>query len=104
MLAMLIRAAMSSVATPGPVNSTAAFSTSPSCRAAQREDHVLAADAGRSRPVQHDLHGARDLPPELPVAQIAAASVRTTGVPSAPSAPYMLACESDATTSAPGHA
>ena len=37
-----------------------------------------------------------------PVAQIAAASVRTTGVPSAPSAPYMLEWESEATTSAPG--
>jgi hypothetical protein len=38
----------------------------------------------------------------VPVAQITAASVRTTGVPTAPSAPYMLACESEATTNAPG--
>jgi hypothetical protein len=37
-----------------------------------------------------------------PVAQMAAASVRTTGVPSAPRAPYMLEWESDATTSDPG--
>ena len=37
-----------------------------------------------------------------PVAQIAAASVRTTGVPTAPSAPYMFECESDATTNDPG--
>ena len=37
-----------------------------------------------------------------PVAQIAAASVRTTGVPTAPSAPYMFECESDATTNEPG--
>ncbi len=39
-----------------------------------------------------------------PVAQMAAASVRTTGVPRAPTAPYMFECESDATTSAPGTA
>ncbi len=39
-----------------------------------------------------------------PVAQIAAASVRTTGVPSAPMAPYVLAWESLATTSQPGWA
>ncbi len=37
-----------------------------------------------------------------PVAQMAAASVRTTGVPRAPSAPYMLEWESDATARAPG--
>ena len=37
-----------------------------------------------------------------PVAQILAASVRTTGVPSAPIAPYKLECESLATTKAPG--
>src|SRR5438309_1656471 len=37
-----------------------------------------------------------------PVAQILAASVRTTGVPSAAIAPYKLECESLATTSAPG--
>ena len=36
------------------------------------------------------------------MAQIAAASVRTTGVPTAASAPYMLECESDATTRLPG--
>ncbi len=37
-----------------------------------------------------------------PVAQTAAASVRTIGVPIAPSAPYMLECESEATTNDPG--
>ena len=37
-----------------------------------------------------------------PVAQMLAASVRTTGVPSAATAPYKLECESLATTSAPG--
>ena len=37
-----------------------------------------------------------------PVAQMAAASVRTTGVPNAPMAPYMFEWESDATTSEPG--
>ena len=37
-----------------------------------------------------------------PVAQIAAASVRTTGVPTAPRAPYMLEWESEATTNDPG--
>ena len=37
-----------------------------------------------------------------PVAQIAAASVRTIGVPIAPRAPYMLECESEATTNVPG--
>ena len=37
-----------------------------------------------------------------PVAQTAAASVRTMGVPIAPSAPYILECESDATTNDPG--
>ncbi len=37
-----------------------------------------------------------------PVAQTAAASVRTMGVPTAPSAPYMLEWESEATTNDPG--
>src|SRR5713101_1739932 len=37
-----------------------------------------------------------------PVAHAAAASVRTIGVPTAPSAPYILECESDATTKDPG--
>ena len=37
-----------------------------------------------------------------PVAQMAAASVRTTGVPRAPSAPYMFEWESEATTREPG--
>ena len=41
---------------------------------------------------------------KLPVAQIAAASVRTTGVPTAPIPPYMFECESEATTKAPGTA
>ena len=37
-----------------------------------------------------------------PVAQMLAASVRTTGVPKAATAPYRFECESLATTSAPG--
>ena len=37
-----------------------------------------------------------------PVAQMLAASVRTTGVPSAAAAPYRFECESLATTIAPG--
>ena len=38
----------------------------------------------------------------LTVAQIAAASVRTTGEPTAPMAPYMLEWESEATKNEPG--
>ena len=37
-----------------------------------------------------------------PVAHAAAASVRTIGVPTAPNAPYILECESEATTKDPG--
>jgi len=37
-----------------------------------------------------------------PVAHTAAASVRTIGVPTAPSAPYILEWESEATTNEPG--
>ena len=41
---------------------------------------------------------------KVSVAQIAAASVRTTGVPTAPTPPYMFEWESEATTKAPGTA
>ncbi|GBD87299.1 hypothetical protein BMS3Abin03_01228 [bacterium BMS3Abin03] len=40
----------------------------------------------------------------FPVAQIAAASVRTTGVPRQPSPPYIFEWLSDATTIVPGKA
>ncbi|RUS27540.1 hypothetical protein BC938DRAFT_483099 [Jimgerdemannia flammicorona] len=39
-----------------------------------------------------------------PVAQIEAASVRTTGVPRQPTPPYILECESEATVSVLGNA
>lgn len=40
----------------------------------------------------------------LPVAQIAAASERTTGVPKHPNPPYIFECESEPTTRVPGKA
>ena len=70
---------------------------------AQSDDDILAGDARRK-----DFPSAPPWPPlgtchhVTPVAQILAASVRTTGVPSAATAPYKLECESLATTNAPG--
>src|SRR5512138_1598344 len=103
MLEIESRASIESDATPGPLNSTAAFNTSswlyrphkvmmtslpvaPSCNLPSSTTCTL-------RGICHQ---------NSPVAQTAAASVLTIGVPTAPSAPYMFECESEATTNDPG--
>src|SRR5512146_899081 len=103
MLAMVRRASIESAATPGPVNSTAAFSTSSLLYNPQSAmmTSLPVAPAG-SRPSSTTWTVRGICHQNSPVAQMAAASVRTTGVPTAPSAPYMLECESDATTNDPG--
>ncbi len=57
---------------------------------------------GRSLPSRTTLTVRGTCHQVIPVAQMAAASVRTTGVPTAPTAPYIFECESEATTRAPG--
>src|SRR4029079_1054728 len=103
MLEMEKRASMERLATPDPLNSTAEFKTSswlyiphsvmmtslPSAPAGS----VPSSTTWMERGICHQ---------KSPVAQAAAASVRTIGVPIAPSAPYIFECESEATTNDPG--
>src|ERR1700687_6055341 len=102
MLAMVMRASIESDATPGPLNSTAAFSTCTLNAPHSAMITSLPVTPGFSAPSSTTCTVRGICHQNSPVAQMAAASVRTTGVPMAPSAPYMLECESEATTSVPG--
>ncbi len=102
MFEMVMRASTDSVATPGPLNSTAAFSTSSLYSPHKATITSLPVTPGASLPSSTTCTVRGICHQNSPVAQIAAASVRTTGVPMAPSAPYMFECESLATTNEPG--
>ena len=103
MLEMLRRSSIDRPATPAPVNSTAALRTSPWLyRPHSVTITSLPVTPSRSSPWSTTWIERGICHQNSPVAQMAAASVRTTGVPSAPIAPYMLEWESDATTREPG--
>jgi hypothetical protein len=103
MLAMDIRWSIDSPATPSPANSTAWLSTSSRLNTPHRAMMMslpTTPGASRFRSTTRAIGGACHH--VTPVAQIDAASVRTTGVPSAAIAPYRFECESEPTTIEPG--
>jgi hypothetical protein len=103
MFAIAMRESIDREATPSPENSTAALRTS---SLLYRPHSVmitsLPVTPGRRAPSRTTCTVRGTDHQNVPVAQIAAASVRTTGVPTAPSAPYILEWESEATTKEPG--
>jgi hypothetical protein len=88
MFAIVMRWSIERAAMPSPVNSTAWFSTS-SFRNVPISEMItsLPTTPGRSAPVRCTRTVGGTSHHVSPVAQIAAASVRTTGVPTAASAP-----------------
>ena len=105
MLAMLRRCSTVRAATPGPVNSTAWLSTWSSLKKPARVMMTsLPVTPGRSLPPSVTRATGGTCHQVRPVAQMAAASVRTMGVPRQPRPPYMLEWLSEATTSVPGQA
>ncbi len=69
---------------------------------AQRDDDVLAGDAGGKFPLSTTLATGGTCHQVTPVAQMLAASVRTTGVPSAADRAVQIRVRIAATTIAPG--
>src|SRR5215469_10850938 len=103
MLAMVMRADMGRVATPSPTNSTEWLSTSSLLNSPHNAMMTsLPTTPGESVPLRTTFATGGTCHHVTPVAQILAASVLTTGVPSAAAAPYRFECESLATTIAPG--
>src|SRR5882724_5402882 len=90
-LEMVRRSSTVSPDTPSPVNSIAALRTSSLLNDPHRATMTsLPVTAGDNRPVNSTLTIRGICHHVLPVAQIDAASVRTIGVPTQPTPPYIL--------------
>ena len=100
---MVMRADIARFVTPSPTNSTVWLSTSSLLNSPHNAMITsFPTTPGESFPLSTTLATDGTCHHVTAVAQILAASVRTTGVPSAAIAPYKFECESLATTMEPG--